>query len=152
VGYYTEFLFRATLKKDTPESVIDVLRFMIKSDRRFPAEIPDHPLFHCPRWRYMLHCSSASHITQWNPDLTRDEYGKWELWANSSFKNYGGESEAFVDWLRPYLDHFEGDFLGYAIGEDQEQPTLIYMTEPKITVVDAEPAQKELPFARKVLS
>ena len=133
MGMYTEFHCNAALKADTPPNVIKVLEFMTgQAGKMEPVglEIPDHPLFQCSRWVFMLRCGSAYFDA---PTLSIVEQSWWN-WQNvlsirCSFKNYEGEIEKFCDWIMPYLDKVPGDFLGFSRYEETQTPDLIYAKE-----------------------
>ena len=48
------------------------------------------------------------------------------LCVRANLKNYGEEIRKFLDWITPYLEKYEGEFLGFYRYEESEQPTLIY--------------------------
>ena len=58
MGMYTEFHFNASLKKGTPEGVLNVLRYMVGDIEDRPQNLPDHDLFKTQRWWLMLVCNS----------------------------------------------------------------------------------------------
>ena len=64
MGMYTEIYLKVSLKEDTPEEVINILKHMVGDDQclNIDAELPDHPLFNTNRWDFMLCCSSYYHI------------------------------------------------------------------------------------------
>jgi hypothetical protein len=127
MGMYTELHFNSELKKDTPEEVINVLKYMVGDIEEEP-EISSHPLFGDTRWRFMLRGDSYyfdadTHSTLRFDDISDDYY----LCIRCNFKNYDDEIEKFIDWIMPYLEKYEeGDFLGFYRYEETEEPTLIY--------------------------
>ena len=136
MGMYTEFHFNALLKPDVPKKVIDVLKCMV-GDPSCPHErtegidtrdLPDHALFGETRWRWMLTGNSYYF------DMVPSSILKWDSISNayylstrSNFKNYDNEISLFIDWIKPYLDKDDGEFLGFSRYETTETPTLIYM-------------------------
>lgn len=129
MGMYTELNISCELKADCPENILQILEFMCGQDAVEPTELPAHPLFGDTRWRYMLQCSSAYFDAQPNSKLTRDKICGLKFQALCNLKNYNGEIEYFIDWLRPYIHDSSSDFLGYKRYEEDENPTLIYRSK-----------------------
>ena len=126
MGMYTEFHFNTELKTDTPTEVLDILRFMV-GDVEEESPTPDAPLFSTDRWRYMLRTDSCYFSADTHSTLRHDRQGGWYLCIRCNLKNYCGEIEKFVEWIRPYLDKVPGEFLGFYRYEESETPTLVYM-------------------------
>jgi hypothetical protein len=122
MGMYTELHYNVELRKDVPPEVIAALQYMLCSN--VPEAKCDHPLFQTDRWQVMLRMSSAYFPARTHSELF-EEYGQWHLGVRCNLKNYTGEIEKFIDWLDPYVDAFEGDFLGFSRYEESEDPTII---------------------------
>jgi hypothetical protein len=126
---YTEIHFRAELIKNVPEEVIKVLQHLI--DREFAQEftdpLPDHELFQCPRWDLLARCNSAYFPDHPESFIHEDEYtGRWHVTMNADLKNYGGEIAKFFDWIDPYVSGHEGQFLGYSLYEESDDPIIYH--------------------------
>lgn len=126
MGMYTELHYNAEIKPDAPESVVNILRFMLGETETQP-ELPQHPLFQTDRWRWMLTSDSCyfdanSHSTLRYDDISKSHY----LCVRCNLKNYCNEIQQFCDWVRPYINKEPGDFLGFSRYEETETPTLIY--------------------------
>lgn len=129
MGMYTE-LFISTMVRDEPE-VVQILKYML-TDVGLPPKLPDHPLFTCDRWSYMLRCSSHYFVPRSTHLFERDNIAKeWVLITRSDLKAYSGEIEKFVGWLRPYLACSPDTMIGYSRYAGFREPTIIYSTEPK---------------------
>lgn len=130
MGMYTEFHFNSRLKKDTPKEVIQVLRCMLDADKDGETElskIPDHELFKTDRWACMLRMASYYFDADTHSTLRFDTIAdQYFLCVRCNLKNYDSEIEKFIDWIKPYLDKYEGNFLGFYRYEETETPTLIY--------------------------
>jgi hypothetical protein len=124
MGMYTEIHFNAELRRDLPKQVLDTLAFMVGEVETEPVELPKHRLFDQPRWSLMLACDSSYFPMQPATSLVL-EAGQWNLSVRSNFKNYNGEIDAFLDWIRPYLDAGD-ECLGFYRYEESDHPTLIY--------------------------
>jgi hypothetical protein len=135
MGMYTELNCAFELKKDTPDSVMAVLLYMLDQRNPEPEAFPSHPLFTTSRWRMLLTCSSYSFAAcESRTALWLDEADdQYHVMIRSNLKNYDGEIEKFIDWITPYIDGLEGDFLGYSRYEETEIPTLLYYPKRSFT-------------------
>ena len=133
MGMYTELVLACELKRDVPQEVLDVLRFMCVwqgGSRQPPEHLPDHPLFRMSHWEYVLRSGSFYFPGETNSTLRVFEpTNTWYLTARSNLKNYGSEIEYFLQWLAPYSET-EG-FVGYYRYEESPHPSLIYFAEGK---------------------
>jgi len=125
MGMYTEFHFDSSLKRDTPKNIIDALKFMTGETSLFETE-PDHPLFKTKRWQFMLQCNSYYFDANTDSKLVYDKIGGYYLNIKCNLKNYGHEIQHFINWIMPYLDKTDGEFIGFYRYEEFEEPTLIY--------------------------
>lgn len=126
MGMYTELHYNTELKADVPEGVINILRYMLGEVEDKP-ETPDHELFGTTRWEFMLRCDSYyfdadTHSTIRFDDISNSHY----LCIRCNLKNYSDEISLFCNWIRPYINKQEGDFLGFSRYEESEVPELIY--------------------------
>lgn len=122
MGMYTELHYNVELRKDVPAEVLAALRYMLDHDQ--PKAQCDHPLFKTDRWPVMLRISSAYFPARTHSELF-EEYDQWHLGVRCNLKNYCGEIEKFIDWMDPYVNAFEGDFLGFHRYEESEDPVII---------------------------
>ena len=126
MGMYTELHFNSELKKDVPIQVIDVLKYMVK-DRKKKPTLPEHSFFECERWTMLFVCDSYYFDADTHSTLRFDDISNaYYLCVRANLKNYGEEIRKFLDWITPYLEKYEGEFLGFYRYEESEQPTLIY--------------------------
>lgn len=127
MGMYTELVLGVDLVRDTPEEVIDILKYMIEGELEDPEPtVPDHPLFKTDRWRIMLRCDShyfggCSFSILDSPRYKGDVY---KLSIRSNLKNYDSEIELFLNWLAPYIE--TRGFIGHMRYEAFDDPWLIY--------------------------
>lgn len=123
---YTELHYNTELKRDVPDSVINILRYMLGETEDKP-ETPNHDLFSCNRWRMMLKSDSYYFDADTHSTLRYDEIsGSYYLCIRCNLNNYDNEIEKFCNWIRPYLEKQKGDFLGFSRYEEDEAPELIY--------------------------
>lgn len=134
MGMYTELVLACTLKKDTPQEVLNLLRFMCGGERAAPKpadeNLPAHPLFRAERWQYVLR--SASYYFPGEPYASlraADATGLAYLTVRSNLKNYDFEIEYFLHWLAPYSE--SAGFVGYSRYEESLQPRLIFFADGK---------------------
>ena len=128
MGMYTEIHFNSELKSDTPEDVINILKYMVGDLENEPESKQDHELFGDTRWKFMLRCDSYYFDADTHSTLRFDDISnRYYLCVRSNLKNYGNEIENFVEWVKAYLDKTKGEFLGFSRYEETEEPVLIYM-------------------------
>jgi len=127
MGMYTEFNFAAKLKSDAPKEVFHALDVLVNRAVMRVEDMPDHEFFKCERWRMLAWCRSAYFDAE-----PHSYFGKPREWENEytvqilcNLKNYDGEIEKFVDWITPYLDCIDGQFLGYSRYEEFTKPNLL---------------------------
>jgi len=127
MGMYTEFHFNAKLKSDTPEEVLHILQYMLHEQPKLNTRLPDHALFKCARWDYMLVSDSSYFCAQTHSQVSVDDLiNSKYLCIRCNLKNYNHEIQQFLDWIHPYLDQSPCDFLGFYRYEIHDTPTLIY--------------------------
>lgn len=59
-----------------------------------------------------------------------DENGsQWHISSRTNLKNYEGEIESFLQWIKPYIESGSGAKEMYAIVtyEESEEPTIYYL-------------------------
>jgi hypothetical protein len=128
MGMYTEFHFNSKLQEEVPQEVIHILYYMLSSEVEDAVPVvPEHPLFDTTRWPVMLRMSSYYFDADTNSTLRFDDIAEqYYICIRCNLKNYDSEIEKFIDWIDPYLDKYEGEFLGFYRYEETEVPTLIY--------------------------
>ena len=124
MGMYTELHYNVELRKDVPAQVIAALEYML--DHCKPEARCDHPLFKTDRWSVMLSMDSCYFAAETHSTLRFDDISdQYYLCVRSNLKNYDSEIEKFIDWMDPYVDAFDGDFLGFHRYEESEDPVII---------------------------
>ena len=132
MGHYTEFVFAAKLKKNIPMNVIHTLVCTITEDDNITTtRLPNHPLFKTDRWTHIGSQSSQMFgYTRALSSVVTDQIDHQIIVSiRCSLKNYQGEIEKFVDWIKPYVESGSGDcnLLGYSIEEGGDAPVLYYL-------------------------
>jgi len=113
MGCYTTLKFKATLRQDTPEDVMDILkRVLIEHDLGHNKTLfntedvfkpnSQHPFFKCERW-YMLFLSTNWDKTKQGCKFYEKVNGNWVIELDTEFKNYDDEIELFFDWIKPFI-------------------------------------------------
>lgn len=132
---YTELILGAELHRDTPKQVIDVLKYLTDFElgKTEPKDLPEHEFFKCERWRFLFKMGSFYFgVHNGSTKLWFDEVcDSWHISTRSNLKNYDGEIEKFLDWIKPYLSDGSGDRSFYAIVtyEEAEEPTIYYLED-----------------------
>jgi hypothetical protein len=119
MGMYTELVLKAEIEEDAPKQVHDVLNFLFNGAEE-PKEKPEHDFFTKERWTMIGRCCSFYHTP-----FSLSKYSEGHIFSRSDLKNYNGEIEAFIDWLRPYINEFEGHCIGWTWYEEYDVPTLL---------------------------
>ena len=75
----------------------------------------------------MLRMDSYYFSADTNSTLRFDDISNaYYLCIRTNLKNYDNEITEFIDWIKPYLNKLDGDFLGFSRYEETEIPNLIY--------------------------
>lgn len=120
MGMYTEIYARGTLRKSTPQEVVDLLKIMAGDKTPADLALPDHELFKCYRWD-VLGCGASAYFPATKSVVALDDYSKnWSFMFHANLKNYDGEIGKFFDWIDQYVEGIEGEFLGYHMYEETE--------------------------------
>ena len=123
MGMYTEFVFGASLREDTPKHILEIL------ERMFDGIPKDSD----PKFRTIPRgCSYGFGFSNPLSKLSWDYFHKQRVISiRCSLKNYNEEIENFVKWIRPYVDRGSGNrnMLGYSMYENGEEPKIFYLTE-----------------------
>jgi hypothetical protein len=136
MGMYTELIFGAELKLETPPEVIAMLQLLVEGVPRGiePELLPEHPFFKCTRWD-CLFTMGSSYFGVKAPvnKMWQDEYNhKWIVSTRSNLKDYDGEIKKFLDWIYPYVESGSGECEVYAMVtyEENEFPSIYMLREP----------------------
>ena len=127
MGMYTELVFGCSLKKDIPDEVVNILRYLSDNDA-YESSLPQHPFFNCSRWRFIGSGSSCYFGGSSHFEFVVDSVMGYRISLRCNIKNYDDEFQKFIDWIMPYIDYGAGqkELLGYYIYEEDIEPTLIY--------------------------
>lgn len=121
MGMYTELLLKCQVKANAPEDVMDVIRYMFAGGKR-PEKLPEHVFFSLPNWDMIGDRNGFYH----HDDVFNIYHiGNQCIFSNSYIKNYSGEIQEFLEWIKPYIDAMEGQCIGWTWYEEELQPTLI---------------------------
>lgn len=128
MGMYTELILGAALKKETPETIINSLRFIIGDITDKPK---DFPFMEGSRLEWFLRGSSyyfgvSDSINRlWFDEIS----GRWKISSRCNIKNYENEIEQFLDWVKPWIESGSGerDMYAIVIYEEDEEPTIYYL-------------------------
>ena len=131
MGMYTELIFGAELKRDTPNEVIEALKYMLGETETKPANfpLPDggcEMLFREGTYSFPINNPVNK---MWLDDI--DE--QYHISTRSNIKNYENEIETFLEWIKPYIYGGSGnrDMYALVIYEDQDEPTVYYLYDSK---------------------
>lgn len=126
---YTELILGCELKADLPQDVVATLQYLFGEIDEIP---PNYP-FPQDSIRYQSFFHSTSAYFPKTPDSSemRFRYGNFVLNARCNLKNYDGEIERVLEWLKPYISSGSGAREMYAIViyEESPEPTIYYLRE-----------------------
>ena len=129
MGMYTEFHYNVELDHETPEPVIKVLEYMVSNEKNSKPDttFSNHPLFEAERWWVMLTCDSYNFAADTHSTLRFDKKAKcYYLNIRCNFKNYDNEIQKFCDFIKPYVNNYKGECVGFYRYEEYLEPTLLY--------------------------
>jgi len=121
---YTELIFGAELKTETPIEVINTLKYMVGD-----IDEPTNILYKENRNPLM----GSSYYFGVNRPVSKmyyDEISKaWVLSSRANIKNYNDEIEKFLGWIKPFINSGSGnrDMYAIVIYEEQDTPTIYYL-------------------------
>ncbi len=127
MGMYTELIFGAELKKDTPTEVIKALKYMIGDTEEKPNNFPLP--YGISEWLF----KGSSYYFGVSMPISKmwfDNIGEnWVINTRSSIKNYKGDIQAFLEWIKPYIASGSGYRNMYAVVtyEEAETPDIYYL-------------------------
>jgi len=125
---YTELIFGARLKEETPHVVIDTLRHLLGDLDYVPDELNllelDRNIFKSTSYYFGV---SEPVNKIWFDDIIK----AWCVSTRSNVKNYNKEIETFLDWIKPYVDSGSGFNNMYAAVTYEEAmlPKLYFIDE-----------------------
>lgn len=124
MGMYTELIFGAKFKKNTPDSVINTLRYWVGDTER--SEGMESFEFRNPLHSASFYFGISTPVAVMNYD---DIDNRWQLSSRSNIKNYGCDIELFLEWIKPYIEQGSGAREMYAIViyEEADEPTIYYL-------------------------
>lgn len=127
MGMYTELIFGASLKEETPKEVIETLKYMLGEIDEKPKDFP----FPDGRIEWLF-CGNSYYFGVSKPikEMWFDEItNKYHISTRSNIKNYLGEIESFLKWIKPYVSSGSGAREIYAITiyEEATVPTVYYL-------------------------
>lgn len=109
---YTQLFLDVRLKPETPKDVIETLKEMVSGT--------------CEKWNNRLNwCFTSDSAYFSNDSFARFE--KYQLLVLCNFKNYDGEIEQLVEWLKPHI--YNRGMFGYTRYEEDYEPKILYARE-----------------------
>lgn len=126
MGMYTQLVLHINLKEDTPEDVINILKYMMGE---IETEHTDsHDLFDCEKWDWFLRSDSYYFSGFTKSEMRFDDISNcWKVNIHCNVKNYNHEIQKFWNWIKPHVD--TDDLCGYYRYEENWEPTLLYGSE-----------------------
>lgn len=129
MGMYTELIFGARLKEETPDQVINALKYMVGDTKEKPENFP------LPEGRCDWLFQGGSYYFGVVDPVSKIWFDKianaWIISTRSNIKNYEDEIETFLTWIKPHIESGSGEREMYAIViyEEQSEPDIYYLHE-----------------------
>lgn len=122
MGMYTKFFFNAEFKRKLDPIDESALEYLFLGTDK-PKLLPNHSFFSKRRSEFMFQCPvySGDGVTVKMGDYSR------HVVAHIEIKNYEGEIESFLDYVKPLLENGKGTFIGYRWYEEDENPTALFV-------------------------
>ena len=157
MGMYTELIFGASLKEKTPAYVTQALDYVINdTDDTVNVKLSDESqcfineyslskLIWCTSYYFGAHSNKPSCVF----DKTSN---RWCISFRANCKNYKGEIEKFIEFIRPYVEYGSGLTNIFAIVqyEADDYPTL-YGIEGKYEYLDKERITTDRKLANELI-
>jgi hypothetical protein len=128
MGMYTELIFGAELRADTPKNVIETLRYMLGE-----IDKPNDIAFET-KSSFLLFRGASYYfgVSRSCSMLEKDEItGCWIISTRANLKNYDNDIESFLEWIKPYVNSGSGwnDMYAIVIYEESLEPIIYYLNE-----------------------
>lgn len=129
MGMYTELIFGARMKKDTPKEVINTLHYLVNGKKLYDEveiekSVTDgRNVLNGGGSYYFGVCNGVAKM--WFDDIRKE----WIVSSRTNIKNYEDEIKTFLEWIKPFIYSGSGDREMYAITiyEEQDTPTIYYL-------------------------
>src|SRR6185312_7222024 len=126
MGMYTELIFGASIKKDAPKEVINTLYYLVNSKKLWSDVSLEESV---TKGINVLNGGGSYYfgVTDGVAKMWQDEIDKeWKVSARHNIKNYDGEIDIFLEWIKPFIDSGSGEREMYAIKiyEEDSEPTI----------------------------
>jgi hypothetical protein len=154
MGEYSEFHFDAKLRKNVPEDVVTILRYMLESEEGTPRPSLTHhpdidpyysPLFSTDLWQRRLR-SDKSFAADTHSSLRYDDTaGSYVVRIRCNLDNGDALIEHFVSWILPSVNEPIDTLLGFHRLHQSKWPTPIYVPWTSYLNLRGEEARKRTP-------
>lgn len=131
MGSYTELIFGAQLKENTPNDVIETVKWLLSPNQTSTPLFPESWKQTRISWMFKSGGSYYFGAQSGNSYFTFDEISKsWRLSARFNIKNYDGEIEKFLEWIKPWIEQGSGNREFYAIVTTEDgEPKFYHLNE-----------------------
>lgn len=126
MGTYTELIFGAKLKKDTPKEVIETLQYMVGD-----IEQPHALAFDAGR-NPLRGGSFYFGVTDSVSEMKFDTIdNQWQISTRANIKNYEDEIGQFLTWIKPFISSGSGarDMFAIVTYEKADEPEIHYLLD-----------------------
>ena len=124
MGMYTEIYVNVDLNSDTPDDVIDIIKYVVSGDLEYFRENDRFPT----RWGLLSNSGSYYTPNTSYGELHEEGDGELSLLLKGDIKNYEDEIDKFFRFIHPYVDAVGDEMIGYSRYEEDMLPVL-YMKD-----------------------
>lgn len=154
MGMYTELIFGATLKEKTPAYITQAFDCVINNNADIKLSGETEQFIDEYSLRKLIYCSSYYFGARDNkPSCVFDKTANsWCISFRANCKNYQGEIEKFIEFIKPHIEYGSGPTNIFAIVqyEEDDYPTL-YGTENKYEYLDKDRITTDRKFANELI-
>ena len=138
MGMFTKINIILKIKNDAPLNVKTILMNMFDgadlTELEELIDLPDHDFFKVGSRVWFPNSGGSYYFTGTANSAIkfRSVDNQMVLHIDTDFKNYADEIKHFLDWIAPYVDADENEFLGYSRYEEDYNPTLYFFKNKEI--------------------
>lgn len=138
MGMFTKINIILKIKNDAPLNIKTILTHMFEgadlTELEELIDLPDHDFFKEGSRVWFPKSGGSYYFTGTANSAIKFRIvdNQMVLHIDTDFKNYDDEIKHFLDWIAPYVDADEDEFLGYSRYEEDYNPTLYFFKNEEI--------------------
>lgn len=129
MGDYTEYNIRFQISIAKNKEIVEFLEKWLDKGifDKDTLSLPQfkHPFFECSRGERLPFSTSAYFPKSGKSGFELTYGGFIDFNIVGSIKNYSNEIQKFVEWVSPFTEGFEDEFMGYSLEDNTNTPNII---------------------------